>query len=280
MVRTINTLSNPVTVTSELPLKLARKCVDVFGWALFDEEQAVHTLSPGCDDEVVSVSAGKEFCILKTATGKLLYTGKGSCLGMKSNTRPNRWLEFALGKGTKCLQIVAGHDGQHVVLVMEDGTVLFAGTARRGEDGDSNKIRRALKPVKPKKIMKVEGNFIVDAACNNGSTALVSKDGLLFMFGKDTLHSDPTTGIVNDLKDVFVQKVALGKAHAAVITNKGHLYTFGINNKGQCGRDFSVARPVNKEVTVVAMETGTGEDELIIAEDGKFYLFFYLLKVY
>ncbi|XP_074101339.1 MYC binding protein highwire isoform X2 [Cotesia typhae] len=267
VVRTINTLSNPVTVTSELPLKLARKCVDVFGWALFDEEQAVHTLSPGCDDEVVSVSAGKEFCILKTTTGKLLYTGKGSCLGMKSNTRPNRWLEFTLGKGSKCLQIVAGHDGQHVVLVMEDGTVFFAGTARRGEDGDSNKMRRALKPVKPKKMLKVEGHFIVDAACNNGSTALVSKDGLLFMFGKDTLHSDPTTGIVNDLKDVFVQKVALGKAHAAVITNKGHLYTFGINNKGQCGRDFSVNRPINKEVTVVAMETGTGEDELIIAED-------------
>lgn len=34
-------------------------------------------------------------------------------------------------------------------------------------------------------------------------------------------------------------QVALGKAHAVVVNNKGQLYTFGINNKGQCGRDFA-----------------------------------------
>ncbi|XP_063987126.1 E3 ubiquitin-protein ligase MYCBP2 isoform X2 [Diachasmimorpha longicaudata] len=267
VVRTINTLSNPVTVTSELPLKLARKCVDVFGWATFDEELSVHTLNPTCDDEIIMVTAGKEFSLLKTASGKLLYTGKGNALGMKSNTRPNRWLDFPLGKSSRVIHIAAGHDGQHVILVIEDGTVLFAGTARRGEDGDSSKVRRPLKPVKPKKMLKAEGHCIVDAACNNGSTALVTKEGSLLMFGKDTLHSDSTSGLVTDLKDVFVQKVALGKAHAAVLTNKGHLWTFGINNKGQCGREFSVSRSVNKEVTVVAMETGIGEDELIVAED-------------
>jgi len=41
-----------------------------------------------------------------------------------------------------------------------------------------------------------------------------------------------------DLKDVVVSQVALGKAHAVALTNKGHVYTFGINNKGQCGRDL------------------------------------------
>lgn len=69
--RTINTLSNPVTVASELPLKLARKCVDIFGYATFDEEQAIHTLNPGCDDEIAMVTAGKEFGLLKTVSGKV-----------------------------------------------------------------------------------------------------------------------------------------------------------------------------------------------------------------
>ena len=45
-------------------------------------------------------------------------------------------------------------------------------------------------------------------------------------------------GLVTELKDVVVTQVALGKAHAVVLTNKGHVYTHGINNKGQCGRDF------------------------------------------
>lgn len=69
--RTINTLSNPVTVASELPLKLARKCVDIFGYASFDEEQTIHTLNPGCDDEISMVTAGKEFGLLKTVSGKV-----------------------------------------------------------------------------------------------------------------------------------------------------------------------------------------------------------------
>lgn len=59
---------------------------------------------------------------------------------MKSNTRPNRWLELTFGKGPRIIHFAAGHDGQHVVIVMEDGSVLFAGTARRGEDGDSSKF--------------------------------------------------------------------------------------------------------------------------------------------
>lgn len=71
MVRTINTLSNPVSFASELPLKLARKCVDIFGYAAFDEEQVVHTLNLGCDEEIAMVTAGKEFGILKTVSGKV-----------------------------------------------------------------------------------------------------------------------------------------------------------------------------------------------------------------
>ncbi len=38
------------------------------------------------------------------------------------------------------------------------------------------------------------------------------------------------------MKDRIV-KVALGKAHVVTLTDKGVVYTFGINNKGQCGRD-------------------------------------------
>lgn len=60
-----------MTVASELPLKLARKCVDIFGYATFDEEQAIHTLNLGCDDEIAMVTAGKEFGLLKTISGKV-----------------------------------------------------------------------------------------------------------------------------------------------------------------------------------------------------------------
>lgn len=44
---------------------------------------------------------------------------------------------------------------------------------------------------------------------------------------------------MTDLKDVIISQISLGKAHAVTLTNKGLVYTFGINNKGQCGRDYS-----------------------------------------
>lgn len=45
-------------------------------------------------------------------------------------------------------------------------------------------------------------------------------------------------GLVAELRDVVIKSIALGKAHAVALSEQGHIYTFGINNKGQCGRDY------------------------------------------
>lgn len=46
-----------------------------------------------------------------------------------------------------------------------------------------------------------------------------------------------STGQVTDLKGHSVTQVAMGKAHTCVLTKSGEVWTFGVNNKGQCGRD-------------------------------------------
>lgn len=51
----------------------------IFGYASFDEEQALHTLNPGCDDEIVAITAGKEFGLLKTVSGKVSHTTRLCC---------------------------------------------------------------------------------------------------------------------------------------------------------------------------------------------------------
>ncbi len=58
---------------------------------------------------------------------------------------------------------------------------------------------------------------------------------MVFTFIKiTTLFS---AGQVTDLKGHFVTQVAMGKAHTCVLTKSGEVWTFGVNNKGQCGRD-------------------------------------------
>lgn len=56
---------------NELPLKLARKCLDVFGTASFDEDANIHTIHTGYDEETVIIAAGKEFGLARTISGKV-----------------------------------------------------------------------------------------------------------------------------------------------------------------------------------------------------------------
>ncbi|KAK2182953.1 hypothetical protein NP493_330g03060 [Ridgeia piscesae] len=259
VVRSFNPERNPCPLINELSLKLARKCVKAFGTLSYDQTMEIHNLSVSSEEDVVSVNAGKEFAIVRTAGGKVLYTGKSTALGIKQGgPAAGKWAELPITKSPKVVQVAVGHDGQHVLLVSEDGSVFFAGTPRRGEDADGSvaKGRRQPKSLKPKKMIQLESHHVVAVACNSGTSAVVTREGEVFMYGKDTAHCDPATGQLSELRDVVVTSIALGKAHGALLTSRGHVYTFGINNKGQCGRDFvsGAAREMSVAVTMADEE--------------------------
>ncbi|XP_059573809.1 E3 ubiquitin-protein ligase MYCBP2 isoform X17 [Alligator mississippiensis] len=236
VVRIFATSTEPV-LQQELQLKLARKCLHACGISLFDLEKDLHIISTGFDEESAVLGAGREFALMKTASGKIYYTGKYQSLGIKQGgPSAGKWVELPITKSPKIVQFSVGHDGSHALLVAEDGSIFFTGSASKGEDGESTKSRRQSKPYKPKKIIKMEGKIVVSTACNNGSSSVISKDGELYMFGKDAIYSD-STSLVTDLKGHFVTQVAMGKAHTCVLMKNGEVWTFGVNNKGQCGRD-------------------------------------------
>lgn len=56
------------------------------------------------------------------------------------------------------------------------------------------KARRQVKPVKPKKMIRLEGKTVVYSACNSGTSALVTRDGEVYMFGKDAVYCESSTG--------------------------------------------------------------------------------------
>lgn len=55
---------------------------------------------------------------------------------------------------------------------------------------------------------------------------------------------------MTDLKGHFVTQVAMGKAHTCVLTKSGEVWTFGVNNKGQCGRDTGAMSHAGKGVQI------------------------------
>ncbi|KAL6484777.1 hypothetical protein MHYP_G00068220 [Metynnis hypsauchen] len=259
VVRIYATSTDPA-LQQELQLKLARKCLHACGISLFDLEKDLHIISTGFDEEAALLGAGREFALMKTASGKIYYTGKYQSLGIKQGgPSAGKWVELPVTKSPKIVQFSVGHDGSHALLVAEDGSVFFTGSASKGEDGESTKSRRQPKPYKPKKMIKLETKTAVYTACNNGSSSIVTKDGELYMFGKDAIYSDSTCQ-VSDLKGHFVTQVAMGKAHTCVLTKSGEVWTFGVNNKGQCGRDTGAMSQAGKAFGVENMATAMDED--------------------
>lgn len=49
-------------------------------------------------------------------------------------------MELPVTKSPKITQFSVGHDGSHALLVAEDGSVFFTGSASKGEDGESSKL--------------------------------------------------------------------------------------------------------------------------------------------
>ena len=304
--------ANNLACVSELPLKLARKCIDIYGSSsVFEEPQSpsVEDASKSAntpsktqkslqidftsEDECFSINAGKDFAFMLSAQGKIQYTGKSTSIGHKQACPSGQWNDINLvssitskvtglgsssPRGTSCkvVQTAMGHDGAHALLLTDDGVVYFTGTAKRGEDGDqSNRAgRRQPKPVKPKKFHRMEGYNVSYVAANNGSSAMITREGELYMFGKDSVHCncDYATGHVLDLKEQVITQVAIGKAHIIALTKEGEVFSFGMNNKGQCGREFAAPKETNVVTATNAgvcgqPSTDTGEVAVDIVDD-------------
>ena len=72
----------------------------------------------------------------------MLYTGRSQSLGIKQGGPSHgKWAELPITKSPKITQISTGHEGQHALMVSEDGSVFFVGTPKRGEDGEGSSCK-------------------------------------------------------------------------------------------------------------------------------------------
>lgn len=76
---------------------------------------------------------------------QIYYTGKYQSLGIKQGgPSAGKWVELPITKSPKIIQFSVGHDGSHALLVAEDGSVFFTGSASKGEDGESSRTYSQL----------------------------------------------------------------------------------------------------------------------------------------
>lgn len=75
----------------------------------------------------------------------------------QSNQTPGKWNQMVLSKSHRIIQTAVGHEGQHALLLTDDGVLYFLGDAKRGEDGEQPKVKKQQKPSKIRKFNCMDG---------------------------------------------------------------------------------------------------------------------------
>ncbi|ULU13324.1 hypothetical protein L3Y34_016077 [Caenorhabditis briggsae] len=183
-------------------------------------------------NEVVQVASGSDHCIALTEDGRVYVWGEqadGRCIHHPE-----------LVEHLNAIPIVRVEAGaRHCVAISASGAVFTWGQNNSGELGmDDFRPQTSVHHV-----TQMDGLGVVEAACGDNHTILLTHCGRTFSFGSDALgqcgfgkklEKRPNPTAVSDLIGSHVTRIAAGACHTIAII-RGSPYPFGLNSSGQLG---------------------------------------------
>ncbi|CAN0929314.1 Ultraviolet-B receptor UVR8 [Linum grandiflorum] len=157
----------------------------------------------------------------------------------------------------------------HSIVLTSNGSVYSFGSNSSGQLGHGTMEDE----FRPRLIRSLQGIRIIQAACGQGRTMLISDAGRVYAFGKDSFGEAEygvqgskmvtTPQVLESLKDIFVVQAAMGNFFTAVLSREGRVYTFSWGIDGKLGHQTETndlePRPLLgalENVPVVQIATG------------------------
>ncbi|XP_021939343.1 serine/threonine-protein kinase Nek8-like isoform X2 [Zootermopsis nevadensis] len=198
------------------------------------------------------IGAGDGYSVFVSDSGMVMTCGDGTfgCLGhgdWNNSTRP-RLIEKLLSVDV----VVVGCGPHHVAVLSRDGEMYAWG---RG-DGGRLGLGHEEDCCSPVKVTLPNDCVLRTLRCGGDGTAVLTTDGVMMTCGRNSFNklglSDSNPGFfsfnfkgevekaltLNRVKGISykVADISLGSTHTAVLTESGHVITFGRNAEGQLGR--------------------------------------------
>ncbi|KAF8386302.1 rpm-1 [Pristionchus pacificus] len=202
-------------------LRLTKLSYDIFGDAQPVPHSLIHSMPSTLHGQVSDLHVSRDIALLLARTGKVYYAGNANRLGLQDTG--STWMELVLPE--TIVQISVG--SETILFRSGSGHVWIAGYEEKKKSG---KLRR-LHTVGRKKVISI--------AASSGCFMYVTENGKVYAMGKHPWRVNPDNGLVLGLEGVHIAAIALGKVHAVAVSRSGTLYTWGVNNLGQCGRKES-----------------------------------------
>jgi len=193
--------------------------------------------------DVIQVACNAFHTIALTDTSEVYSWGMGAGGRLGNGKERNRFSPLAIAglRGAYVTQIACGE--AHSAAISGSGTLYTWGKGEYGELG-----YEAAKQLTPCQVDSEpwEGKPIAQVACGKFYTLVLVEDGRVFSFGNNdsgqlghnTKQNQITPKCIEEFLalGISIQKVACGNEHAAAVSDKGLLYTWGSNQRGQLGQ--------------------------------------------
>ncbi|KAL9263275.1 Ultraviolet-B receptor UVR8-like protein [Drosera capensis] len=195
---------------------------------------------------VVQIAAGPSYALAVTSDGTVYSFGSGSnfCLGHgepHDELQPRAIQPFKR-KGVHVVRVSAGDE--HVVALDSSGYVYTWGKGYCGALGHGDEVDKTT----PSFLSSMKNHIAVQVCASKRKTFVLSDAGRVFGFGwmgfgslgfPDKGASDKITRPrgLDSLWGHHIAQVSTGLYHTVVITNRGKIFGFGDNERGQLGHD-------------------------------------------
>ncbi|XP_078429611.1 PH, RCC1 and FYVE domains-containing protein 1-like isoform X2 [Wolffia australiana] len=200
---------------------------------------------------VSSVSCGPWNTAMVTSSGRLFTVGDGTfgCLGHGDRESLNSPREVEGLKGLWTVKAACG--AWHMAAIVDISTdlsrrcVSSSGKLFTWGDGDRNRLGHGdRKPrLVPERVASVIDLSFCQVACGNDMTVALEASGRVYTMGSSLygqLGSPDADGrfpgcVGGKLTDLFVEEIACGSHHVAVLTSRTEVYTWGKGSSGCLG---------------------------------------------
>ncbi|XP_073139948.1 PH, RCC1 and FYVE domains-containing protein 1-like isoform X2 [Henckelia pumila] len=220
--------------------------------------------------QVSYISCGPWHTAILTSAGRLFTFGDGTfgALGHGNRCGTNIPREVEALKGSRTIRVACGvwHTAAIVEVTSQSSNsgqsdISLSGKLFTWGDGDKGRLGHVenVPRLVPECISSLADTNFSRVACGNNLTVALTSSGRVYSMGSPAngqvgvpgSDGKTPTCIKGDISDSFVEEIACGSYHVAVLTSKGEVYTWGKGRSGQLGHGDNDDRNTPTQVNLL-----------------------------